>query len=84
VQNYYEFKIDLLMQLHKKDPSKRYDALALDTNERSRARVLIELLTEANAKIRKGANPQLLQLWQQKQWQNPYYWAAFTLQGDWR
>jgi CHAT domain-containing protein len=25
-----------------------------------------------------------LQLWQQKQWQNPYYWAAFTLQGDWR
>ena len=25
-----------------------------------------------------------LQLWQQKQWQNPYYWAAFTLQGEWR
>ncbi|WP_371640964.1 CHAT domain-containing protein [Tolypothrix sp. NIES-4075] len=25
-----------------------------------------------------------LQLWQQKQWQNPYFWAAFTLQGDWR
>jgi CHAT domain-containing protein/tetratricopeptide (TPR) repeat protein len=61
VQNYYQFQIDLLMQLHKKDPSKRYDALALDTNERSRARVLIELLTEANAKIRKGANPQLLE-----------------------
>ncbi len=61
VQDYYQFKIDLLMQLHKKDPSKRYDALALDTNERSRARVLIELLTEANANIRKGANPQLLE-----------------------
>jgi CHAT domain-containing protein/tetratricopeptide (TPR) repeat protein len=61
VQNYYQFKIDLLMQLHKKDPSKRYDALALDTNERSRARVLIELLTESNANIRKGANPQLLE-----------------------
>ena len=61
VQDYYQFQIDLLMQLHKKDPSKRYDALALDTNERSRARVLIELLTEANAKIRKGANPQLLE-----------------------
>jgi tetratricopeptide (TPR) repeat protein len=61
VQGYYEFKTDLLMQLHKKDPSKRYDALALDTNERSRARVLIELLTEANANIRKGANPQLLE-----------------------
>jgi CHAT domain-containing protein len=25
-----------------------------------------------------------LQLLQQKEWQNPYYWAAFTLQGDWR
>ena len=61
VQRYYEFQTDLLMQLHKKDPSKRYDALALDTNERSRARVLIELLTEANANIRKGANPQLLE-----------------------
>ncbi len=61
VQNYYQFQTDLLMQLHKKDRSKRYDALALDTNERSRARVLIELLTEANANIRKGANPQLLQ-----------------------
>jgi tetratricopeptide (TPR) repeat protein len=61
VQDYYQFKTDLLMQLHKKDRSKRYDALAVDTNERSRARVLIELLTEANAKIRKGANPQLLQ-----------------------
>ncbi len=25
-----------------------------------------------------------LQLWQEKTWQNPYYWSAFTLQGDWR
>lgn len=25
-----------------------------------------------------------LQLWQQKEWQNPYYWAPFTLQGEWR
>jgi CHAT domain-containing protein len=20
----------------------------------------------------------------QKQWQSPYYWAAFTMQGEWR
>jgi CHAT domain-containing protein/Tfp pilus assembly protein PilF len=60
VQDYYQFKIDLLMQLHKQNPNQGYDALALHTNESSRARVLIELLTEANAKIRKGANPQLL------------------------
>jgi CHAT domain-containing protein len=25
-----------------------------------------------------------LEMWQQKQWQAPYYWAAFTLQGEWR
>ena len=25
-----------------------------------------------------------LQLWNSEEWQSPYYWAAFTLQGDWR
>jgi CHAT domain-containing protein/tetratricopeptide (TPR) repeat protein len=60
VQDYYKFYIDLLMQLHKKDPSKGYAAEALHISERSRARSLIELLKEANAKIIKGANPELL------------------------
>ncbi|MBD6620267.1 CHAT domain-containing protein [Komarekiella sp. 'clone 1'] len=60
VQDYYKFYTDLLMQLHKKDPSKGYDALALEVSDRSRARVLIELLTEANIDIRKGIDPQLL------------------------
>ena len=23
------------------------------------------------------------EMWQQKQWQSPYYWAAFVLQGEW-
>ena len=23
-------------------------------------------------------------MWKQKQWQSPYYWAAFTMQGEWR
>jgi CHAT domain-containing protein len=23
-------------------------------------------------------------VWQQKRWQSPYYWAAFTLQGEWK
>ncbi|CAN5551987.1 hypothetical protein BH20ACI3_BH20ACI3_32430 [soil metagenome] len=22
--------------------------------------------------------------WNQKQWQSPHYWAAFTMQGEWR
>jgi CHAT domain-containing protein len=25
-----------------------------------------------------------LELWQQQRWQSPFYWAAFTLQGEWR
>ena len=25
-----------------------------------------------------------IEIWQQKEWQIPYYWAAFGLQGDWR
>ena len=61
VQGYYKFYIDLLMELHKKDPSKAYNTLALHISERSRARVLLELLTEARADIRKGADPKLLQ-----------------------
>jgi len=24
-----------------------------------------------------------VEMWQQKAWQAPYYWAAFVLQGDW-
>ncbi|WP_460199886.1 CHAT domain-containing protein [Scytonema sp. NUACC21] len=25
-----------------------------------------------------------LEMWQHKQWQEPYYWAAFVLQGEYR
>jgi tetratricopeptide (TPR) repeat protein len=25
-----------------------------------------------------------IELWQQQQWQSPYYWAAFVIQGEWR
>ena len=60
VQDYYQLKINLLMEMHKKDPSKGYNAIAIETSEASRARGLVELLTEARANIRKGANPELL------------------------
>ncbi|HEY9673550.1 MAG TPA: CHAT domain-containing protein [Waterburya sp.] len=62
VQNYYQFYIDVLMQLHKQNPSQGYDALALHASERARARSLLELLTEANANIRQGVEPKLLEL----------------------
>ncbi|WP_335226208.1 CHAT domain-containing tetratricopeptide repeat protein [Nostoc sp.] len=73
VQDYYKFYIDLLMQLHTKDPSQvcelniqdfkikdKCNALALHISERSRARSLVELLTEAHVNIRKGVDPKLV------------------------
>ena len=24
-----------------------------------------------------------IEIWKQKKWQSPYYWAAFTMQGEW-
>lgn len=60
VYKYYELHIDLLMQLHKYQPTAGYDALALEASERARARGLLELLTEAKADIRQGVAPELL------------------------
>jgi len=25
-----------------------------------------------------------IEMWKQKKWQSPYYWAAFTMQGEWQ
>ncbi|MGB6294858.1 MAG: tetratricopeptide repeat protein, partial [Rivularia sp. (in: cyanobacteria)] len=60
VQNYYKFYIDLLMEQHKKNPSLGYDSIALHISERSRARGLIELLAQANAKLSKNINPKFI------------------------
>ena len=61
IQKYYEFYIDLLMQLHNKYPSKGYDVEALQVSERARTRSLVELLNEANVNIRQGVDKQLLE-----------------------
>ena len=61
VQDYYQFYIDLLMQLHKTNPKSGYDTKAFEASERSRARSLLELLQEANANIRQSVAPELLQ-----------------------
>jgi tetratricopeptide (TPR) repeat protein len=61
VQAYYELHIDLLMRLHTQQPSKGFDAHALQASERARARSLLELLTEASAEIRQGVDPALLE-----------------------
>ncbi|EAW34781.1 DUF2225 domain-containing protein [Lyngbya sp. PCC 8106] len=59
-QDYYEFYIDLLMELHQQDSSKGYNAQALNISERSKARNLLELLASANTDIRKGVDPELV------------------------
>jgi len=61
VQDYYEFYIDLLMQLHKKYPSENHNTTALQICERARARGLLDLLAEARADIRQGIDPALVE-----------------------
>ncbi|MGL5835803.1 MAG: tetratricopeptide repeat protein [Waterburya sp.] len=60
VQDYYQLYINILMSLHQQNPSQGYDKQAFNVSERSRARTLLELLTEAQANIKEGINPQLL------------------------
>ncbi len=68
VQEYYQIEIDLLMQLHtsttlsnpQQNPNQSYAAHAFNVTERSKARTLLELLTESKANIRTGVDPQLL------------------------
>jgi CHAT domain-containing protein len=61
VQEPYERSIELLMALHQSNPKAGHDARAFDVNERRRARALLESLREANADIRRGVDPELLQ-----------------------
>jgi CHAT domain-containing protein len=50
-----------------------------------------ELMTKFYEKmLKQGARPAAalraaqVEMWKQKQWRSPYYWAAFTMQGEWR
>jgi CHAT domain-containing protein/Tfp pilus assembly protein PilF len=61
VRKYYEFNVGLLMQLHKQRPKEGFDAAALAASEKGRARSLLEMLAEARAEIREGADPALLE-----------------------
>jgi CHAT domain-containing protein/Tfp pilus assembly protein PilF len=60
-QNIYEFYIDLLMLMHRRDPAAGHDAVAFQVSERGRARALLEMLAESGADIRQGVDPALLQ-----------------------
>ena len=61
VRQHYELYIDILMRLHKEHPGESYDAQAFAISEKARARSFLELLQEAQADIRKGVDPALLE-----------------------
>jgi CHAT domain-containing protein len=61
VQQFRESYIDLLMRLHKQNPSLRFDAAAFNASETGRARSLLELLNEANTEIHRGVDSKLLE-----------------------
>ncbi|MEM4284463.1 MAG: CHAT domain-containing protein [Candidatus Caldarchaeum sp.] len=58
-RDYYEFYIDLLLQLHEREPGKGHDLGAFEASERARARSLLELLTEARIEVTAGIAPGL-------------------------
>jgi CHAT domain-containing protein/tetratricopeptide (TPR) repeat protein len=60
-QGAYQFYIGLLMEMHRLEPTRGHDALALQTSERARARSLLEMLVESRADIRQGVDPALLE-----------------------
>ena len=55
----WDFHIDLLMELDRRDPGAGYATRALEAAERSRARSLLELLTENREAPPAGADPEL-------------------------
>ena len=61
VQNNYALYIDVLMRLHHLHPDDGNEVKALEVSERGRARSLLETLAEAQANIRQGVDPALLE-----------------------
>ena len=60
-QDFYTFKIDLLLEWDQQQTGAGHAAEAFHTSERSRARTLLELLDDARADIRQGITPDLLE-----------------------
>jgi CHAT domain-containing protein len=80
---YYEFYIDLLMQLHTTRPAEGFDRLALQISERSHARSLLDTLVESRAEIHQGVDAKLLEhLRALKRKLNEQALKRFELQGD--
>jgi CHAT domain-containing protein/tetratricopeptide (TPR) repeat protein len=61
VRRPYELKTDALMQLHRVRPGEGYDVEALLVNDQSRARSLLDLLTEPRGDLRQAGAAELLE-----------------------
>ena len=61
VQTSYQLYTDVLMRQHQAEPTKGFDALAIEVSERQRARSLLDLLTEARADVRQGVDANLIE-----------------------
>ncbi len=59
--NYFEFYVDLLMQIAELRPEADHDVLALMANERGRAQSLLDTLMEAKVDLRHGVPAELLE-----------------------
>lgn len=59
-RHFFDFKIGLLMALHKRHPERRYDIDALAVSEQARARSLIETLTSSGVDLSAGRNSEIL------------------------
>ncbi len=60
LREHYDLAVELQMRLHAARPDAGFDARALETAERARARGLVELLAETQADLRSDAAPELV------------------------
>ena len=61
VQSSYQLYTDVLMRQHRAEPTKGFDALAIEVSERQRARSLLDMLAEAGADLRQGVDATLIE-----------------------
>ncbi len=59
-QSFFEAYVDLLMDLHRRQPGSGWDREGLAVSERARARSLIDSLVDSGADLRRGADGDLL------------------------
>jgi CHAT domain-containing protein len=58
-----------------------------NVNDRATAELMAkfyEKMLKENQRPAAALRAAQVEMWKQREWQQPYYWAAFTLQGEWR